>query len=142
MGLFPVSPAKEKVLLARMQRLGVRAGEVTERFVRASGPGGQKVNKTATCVVLRHQPTGLTVRCQQERTQGLNRFLAWRRLLDKIEARQQGIVSAEQARIAKIRRQKRRRSRRARERMLEEKRLRGEKKTLRAPVSPERNAWE
>jgi protein subunit release factor B len=142
MGLFPVSPAKEKDLLDRMERMGVRPSEVTERFIRSSGPGGQKVNKAATCVVLHHLPTGLIVRCQQERTQGLNRFLAWRRLLEKIEARQKGVQLEEQARIAKIRRQKQRRSRRARERMLEAKRLRGEKKALRAPVAPERNAWE
>ena len=118
MGRFPVSPAKEKALLERMKRLGVRPEDVTERFVRASGPGGQRVNRAATCVVLRHGPTGLTVRCQQERSQGLNRFLAWRRLLDKLEQRVLGTASQEQARIERIRRQKQRRCRRARKKRL------------------------
>ena len=137
MGLFPVSPEKETALFARMEKLGVRSDDVAEKFIRASGPGGQKVNKSATCVVLRHGPTGVAVRCQKERSQGLNRFLAWRLLLDRIEERERGIKSAEKARAEKVRRQKRRRSRRAKEKMLEEKRRTAGKKQLRARVRPE-----
>ncbi len=117
-----------------MHRLGVREADLKESFVRSSGAGGQKVNKTATCVILLHRPSGQTVKCQKARTQGLNRFLARRILLDKIERKILGIKTAERQRIEKIRRQKRKRSRRARERMLANKRHQAEKKALRAPV--------
>lgn len=119
-----------------MRRLGVRPEDLVESFVRSSGPGGQKVNKTSTCVVLLHRPTGFKVKCQTERSQALNRFLARRMLLDKIERHRLGVLSAEKQRIEKIRRQKRRRSRRAKVRMLAEKRYQAEKKALRAPIKP------
>jgi protein subunit release factor B len=117
-----------------MERLGVREEEFRETFIRSSGPGGQKVNKTSSCVYLVHLPTGLSVKCQRERSQTLNRFLARRLLLDRIERIKTGIISAEKARIEKIRRQKRRRSRRAQEKILEAKHLQSEKKALRARV--------
>ena len=117
-----------------MSRLGVREEDLRETFIRSSGPGGQKVNKTATCVFLVHLPTGLSVKCQQERSQALNRFLARRLLLDRVERLRTGLVSAEKMRIEKIRRQKRRRSRRAQEKTLAAKRLRSEKKALRVRI--------
>jgi peptide chain release factor len=132
-----VSRDKEAELAARMRALGVRAEDIDESFVRSGGAGGQHVNKTSTCVVLVHRPSGVRVKCQTERSQSLNRFLARRMLLDKIERRMTGEVSAERARIEKIRRQKRRRSRRAKERMLAEKARHSEKKSLRAPVRDE-----
>lgn len=135
MPLFKVSARKQVSLDARMKSLQVSEKDFKESFVRASGPGGQKVNKTSSCVFLRHLPTGLTVKCQRERSQSLNRFLARRMLLDKIERKQQGKVSAEVERIAKIRRQKRRRSRRAKQKMLDDKRYQGVKKKLRAVSS-------
>jgi protein subunit release factor B len=95
------------------------------------------VNKTSSCVVLYHRPTGIRVKCQRERSQALNRFLARRILLDKIEAKLRGAESAEQQEIARIRRQKRKRSRRAKEKLLAAKRHQAEKKSFRAPVRPE-----
>jgi protein subunit release factor B len=121
-----------------MERLGVREEEFRETFIRSSGPGGQKVNKTSSCVHLVHLPTGLAVKCQQERSQTLNRFLARRLLLDRIERLQTGLISAQKAQAEKIRRQKRRRSRRAKEKMLEAKRHQSEKKALRSRIGPEK----
>ena len=135
MSLFKISIEKEAALSERMQRLGVRECDFEESFVRSSGPGGQNVNKTSTCVFLRHVPTGLTVKCQRERSQSLNRFLARRLLLDKIERMQSGIIDAEQKRIEKIRRQKRKRSKRAQEKMLEDKHRDAKKKRLRSAVA-------
>ena len=132
-----ISQDKETALRERMERLGVREEEFRETFIRSSGPGGQKVNKTSSCVYLVHLPTGLSVKCQQERSQTLNRFLARRLLLDRIERLRTGLVSAERMRVEKIRRQKRRRSRRAQEKTLEAKHLQSEKKSLRTRVSPE-----
>ena len=131
---MPVSPEKEKALLDRMERLGVAESDFRETFVRSSGPGGQKVNKTSSCVQLVHLPTGLSVKCQRERSQAMNRFLARRLLLDRIEKLQKGVVEAERDRVEKIRRQKRKRSKRAKEKMLEGKRRQSEKKGLRARI--------
>ncbi|MCU0554105.1 MAG: peptide chain release factor-like protein [Syntrophales bacterium] len=134
MSLFTVSTEKEKALLERMASLGVAESDLRETFVRSSGPGGQKVNKTSSCVQLVHVPTGLSVKCQRERSQAVNRFLARRLLLDRIERLQKGVVEAERERAEKIRRQKRKRSKRAKEKMLEGKRRQSEKKGFRAKV--------
>ena len=136
MSLFNISPEKETALQERMDRLGVSESDFRETFIRSSGPGGQKVNKTSSCVQLLHVPTGLAVKCQQERSQALNRFLARRLLLDRIEWIQTGVVIAEKQRIEKLKRQKRRRSRRAQEKILEQKHIQSEKKSLRAKVKP------
>jgi len=132
-----ISQDKETAIRERMEHLGVREEEFRETFIRSSGPGGQKVNKTSSCVYLVHLPTGLSVKCQQERSQTLNRFLARRILLDRIERLRTGLVSAERIRVEKIRRQKRRRSRRAQEKILESKHLQSEKKSLRTRVGLE-----
>jgi peptide chain release factor len=134
MGAFPVSAEKEAQLAQRMAALGVRETDITESFVRSGGHGGQNVNKTSTCVMLVHGPTGIQVKCQETRQQGLNRYIARRLLLDKIEERQRGFVAAKRAEIERIRRQKRKRSRRAKERMLAEKSHQSGKKDLRKRV--------
>ena len=134
MTIFNVSGRKQAELSRRMLKLNVKEEELEERFIRASGPGGQKINKTSVCVFLRHIPTGLFVKCQKERSQALNRFLARRMLLDKIERRQKGFVLEERKRIEKIRRQKRKRSKRAKQKILEAKRKQSEKKSLRSRV--------
>lgn len=131
MSSFPVSPGKKAQLEERMAKLGVRESDLDESFVKSGGHGGQNVNKLATCVMLVHRPTGLQVKSQETRQQGLNRFIARRLLLDKIEELQTGKVAAEQARIEKIRRQKRKRSRRAKDRMLADKSHRADKKSAR-----------
>jgi peptide chain release factor len=98
-------PLMNKEFELRLARLGVRIGDVEERFVLGSGKGGQKIQKTSSCVWLRHVPTGLEVRCQRERSQTLNRELAWLELCQKLEARARAIVAgAEQVREADRRR--------------------------------------
>ena len=131
MSTFPVSPEKEQQLTQRMAALGVSESDIDETFVRSGGHGGQNVNKVATCVMLVHRQTGVSVKCQATRRQGLNRFLARKLLLDKIEKKKTGQVATERARIERIRRQKRKRSRRAKERMLADKARHSEKKASR-----------
>jgi protein subunit release factor B len=137
MAANPVSSEKEKLLQHRMQTLGIREQDLEEQFVRSSGAGGQNVNKVSSCVVLYHRPSGIRVKCQQERSQALNRFLARRILVDKIEAKFKGIQAAEEQKIARIRRQKRKRSRRAKLKLLADKRHLAEKKSRRAAVRPD-----
>src|SRR5258708_34261303 len=111
MSAFPVSLEKETQLAQRMAALGVREADIEESFVRSGGHGGQNVNKTSTCVMLLHRPTGLQVKCQETRQQGLNRFIARRLFLDKIEALKNGFVAALRPEIAKISRLKAKHSR-------------------------------
>jgi protein subunit release factor B len=129
---FPVSPEKEDALRRKMERLGIREKDILEKFIQGGGKGGQKINKAASCVYLKHIPTGIEVKCQAERSQALNRFLARRILTEKIEKRILGELAEEEQRVEKIRRQKRKRSKRAKLKMLEAKRKRAEKKQARA----------
>jgi protein subunit release factor B len=137
MSSLPVTPDKFTQLEQRMAALGVREAEIEETFVRSGGAGGQNVNKSSSCVMVLHRPTGLRVKCQTTRQQGLNRFLARRLLLDKIERMQKGYLETERSRIEKIRRQKRKRSRRAKERVLADKARHADKKRLRSAVRPD-----
>ena len=103
---MPVSSAKEKELILRMERLNIYEKDLEESFMRSSGPGGQNVNKTSTCVRVRHVPTGIEVKCQMSRSQSENRYLARRLLCDKYEAQILKIKGEKQKEIEKIRRQK------------------------------------
>ena len=125
---FGVSAKKEEVLREKMEQLGIREEDIVEKFIRSSGHGGQKVNKTSTCVYLKHLPTGIEVKCQKERYQSLNRYHARKILAGKIEAKILGKESEEQQRIEKIRRQNRKRSKRAKMKMLEDKKRQSQKK--------------
>jgi protein subunit release factor B len=118
MSVFPVSEAKEKALKKRLASLGINEEDIEESFIRSGGPGGQKVNKTATCVYLKHVPSGIEVKCSRTRTQGLNRYHARTILADKIDAAIKGRESEERKRIAK--------------------KAVSEKKRLRRPVEPEK----
>ncbi len=131
---FGVGLDKERQLFEKMKELGIRQEDITETFLRSRGPGGQNVNKTSTCVYLKHIPTGIEVKCQRERSQSLNRYVARQILLTKIENLLLGELSRQQQRIEKIRRQKRRRSRRAKLKVLEAKHRQSQKKLLRGPV--------
>lgn len=131
-----VSQSKRAQLDSRMDALSICDDDLIEKFIRGTGKGGQKVNKTASCVYLKHVPTGIEIKCQRSRSRELNRFLARRELCDQMEERVEGEKSARQQKMEKIRRQKRRRSRRQKQRMLDQKHKHGEKKKLRRRVAP------
>lgn len=109
---FGVTEHKRQELEQRMQKCGLLEEDLEEKFVGSQGAGGQKVNKTSTCVQLKHIPTGLSVKVQKSRSQGLNRFYARRQLCELFEDKQLGKDSPEAKRIEKIRKQKDRRKRR------------------------------
>ena len=131
---FMITQEKWEKLHERMEKLKISEADLSERFIRASGSGGQKVNKTSSCVHLIHKPSGLEIKCKQSRLQGSNRYFARRDLCDKLEGKILGIKSKKQQEREKIRRQKRRRSRRAKNKMLDDKNKQSQKKALRRSV--------
>ncbi|MBM4028224.1 MAG: peptide chain release factor-like protein [Planctomycetes bacterium] len=110
---FGVTPKKQAQLEARMAALGLREADLQEKFIHSSGPGGQRVNKAASCVYLKHLPTGLEVKMQQERRQRLNRYYARKRMCELLEERTLGPQSPAAQKTDKIRKQKQRRRRRS-----------------------------
>lgn len=130
---MPISKKKTQELAERMQRCGLREEDLIEKFILGSGKGGQKINKTASCVYLKHLPTGLEIKCQRERSRELNRYIARKELCEKLESIIFKEKSEKQQKFEKIRRQKRRRSRRQKEKMLQEKKHHGSKKMARRP---------
>ena len=114
---FPVSPAKAEAVLARLRTLGLDPRQIEESFIRGGGPGGQKINKTASCVQLAYAPLELRVRCQASRSRSLNRFLALRELVDQAEMRLSPATSARLRDVERKRASKARASRRARARL-------------------------
>ncbi len=133
----PISIEKLTALEQRMAALGITEAELLEKFVRGSGAGGQKINKTSSCVFLKHLPSGVCIKCQMDRSREINRFLARRELCDQLEAIRDGKASAKTQAIEKMRRQKRRRSRRSKQQSVADKRLLSSKKSLRRPPSSE-----
>jgi protein subunit release factor B len=135
MGKFPVSLEKETLLFARMKQLGIEESDVVEQFIKGSGKGGQKINKTSSCVYLLHEPTGIEVKCQQTRSQALNRFHARRELCEKLAEIIEGEISKKRQAAEKIKRQKRKRSKRAKQKLLDQKHHRSKVKKSRQRIS-------
>jgi protein subunit release factor B len=121
----------------RMAVLDIREEDLVEKFITGSGSGGQKINKTASCVYLKHEPTGIEIKCQRERSRELNRYLARKELCDRIDEIKNGILSKRQQEIEKIRRQKRQKSRKQKQRMVADKRQHSDKKNQRRQASDE-----
>jgi peptide chain release factor len=124
---------KEKFdeLHKRMDSLGIKEGDLIEKFILGSGSGGQKINKTSSCVYLKHIPTGIEIKCQRERSREMNRYYARKELCNRLEEKIENKKSERQQETEKIRRQKRRRSRKSKEKMLAAKKQLSEKKSLR-----------
>ena len=127
----PISQSKFDDVARRLEALGVTKEVLREEFIRGSGAGGQKINKTNSCVQLTHTPSGIVIRCQHTRSREQNRFFARRILCERLEAIQLGKKSEKEKRLHRIRAQKRRRSRRAKDKMLSSKKFQGEKKKQR-----------
>jgi len=125
--------SKEKIeeLSTRMEHLKIREQDLIEKFILGSGKGGQKINKTSSCVYLKHKPTGIEIKCQRNRSREMNRFFARRDLCERIEEQISDDKSKKQQEFEKIRRQKQRRSRKQKEKMLANKKIHSSKKQLR-----------
>ena len=134
-----ITKEKRDALAQRMQHCCLREQDLIEKFILGSGKGGQKINKTASCVYLKHLPTGLEVKCQRGRSRELNRYIARRSMCEKLESKIFLEKSEKQMAMEKIRRQKRRRTRRQQEKMLAGKKHRGALKTFRRPPDESRN---
>jgi protein subunit release factor B len=126
-----ISADKREALRLRMEEIGISEADLLEKFIQGSGAGGQKINKTSSCVFLKHLPSGITIKCQLDRSREMNRFLARRELCDQLDTIRLGKDSAKTQAMEKLRRQKRRRSRRSKQRSIADKRTLSAKKSLR-----------
>ncbi len=131
----PLTAEKSAALAQRMTALGISENDLLEKFVRGSGAGGQKINKTSNCVFLKHLPTGVCIKCQLDRSREMNRFLARRELCDQLDAIREGRAVAKTQAIEKMRRTNRPRSRNSKRRSVADKRNQSQKKSLRRPPS-------
>ncbi len=131
---MPPEAGKTMTLEERMAQLGVREDDIVEKFIRSSGPGGQNVNKTSTCVYLKHLPTGLEVKCQRQRSQLLNRSLARHILLSKIAQRMRQDSLQKQSLKAQIMRRNRKKPKGLKIKILENKRRHSKKKSARGKI--------
>ncbi len=127
----PIAKSKIDEITERLEDLGVSASDLKEEFIKGSGPGGQKINKTNSCVQLTHIPSGMVIRCQKTRSREQNRFFARRVLSERLEEIQLGKKSEKAKKAHKIRAQKKKRSKRAKEKILEKKKQISDKKKLR-----------
>ncbi len=126
-----IGPDRQALLEERMSALGIVEADLVEKFILGSGSGGQKINKTSSCVYLKHEPTGIEIKCQANRSREQNRYQARRELCDKLDEIRLGKASARQQEMEKTRRQKRRRSRRSKQQSVADKRILSQKKNLR-----------
>jgi len=117
MGKFGVRQDKEEALMKSMRELGIREEDLVESFSTSRGPGGQNVNTSLTAVRLKHLPTGIVVKAQRERTQGPNRYLARKLLLEKFQEMALGEKSPKRKKIEKTIKQKKRRRRRTKKKL-------------------------
>ncbi|MCF7870077.1 MAG: peptide chain release factor-like protein [Candidatus Omnitrophica bacterium] len=135
-----ISKNKQKILKNKMMKLCIKEKDLYEKFIKGSGKGGQKINKTASCVYLKHLPSGIEVKCQKSRSRQENRFFARRILVSKIEDIKSKHESERKKKINKIKKQKRKRSKRAKEKILEFKKKRSDKKKFRSKIEPEQES--
>ena len=131
----PITSDKLAALEQRMAALGIAEADLLEKFVRGSGAGGQKINKTSNCVFLKHLPTGVCIKCQMDRSREMNRFLARRELCEQLEAIREGRAVAKTQAIEKMRRTNRPRSRNSKNRTVADKRNLSQKKSMRRSPS-------
>jgi protein subunit release factor B len=128
---------KWDALYLRMEKIGMKEDDIVEKFILGSGRGGQNLQKTSSCVYLKHLPSGLEVKCQQTRSRDQNRFFARRELFEKLEQEILGEKSKKQQEMEKIRRQKQRKTRKQKAKMVEDKKQRSSVKEGRSPQRAE-----
>lgn len=131
---MPITSNKKQALERRMKQLGIDEDDLIEKFILGSGKGGQKVNKTSSCVYLKHLPTGIEVKCQQGRSRELNRYVARYELCEKFAFQIHQEKTKKQREREKIRQQKKRRSRRLKQKILEDKKKHSETKKMREKI--------
>lgn len=137
--IMEVRKEKLDVLKRRMKELKIYEKELVEKFILGSGKGGQKVNKTASCVYLKHLPTKIEIKCQQYRSREMNRFVARKELCEKIAHQIYQEKTKKQQEIEKIKRQKKRRSRKLKEKILVDKKKRSKIKKLREHLTEDKS---